>query len=287
MEIMQILRDSVFIGLLQASPLVLAAMGFTLIYYLNGFINFAYGETITYGAYFALLFNVTFGLGFYASIVPAAVLAGAVSVATYLLLFRPAILRGVAPSELIILSVGLSFMLRYGLVLFTGAENAFLDEPPIDYYRLIGVGATNLQLLALVLTAIIALNLYWIIYRTNFGEIVRALANNEELARVSGIDPHKVSVRVWFLAGCAGGLSGVFTGVFALVNPLMGWNVILITVMVTIVAGVGSVRGALLASLAAGILTAYITLVSKPLYAEVVLLAGFVLVLWSRRRRVA
>ena len=140
---------------------------------------------------------------------------------------------------------------------------------------------------ALVLVIVIALNLYWLIYRTSFGEVVRALANNEELARASGIDPHKVSVRVWFIAGCAGGLAGIFTGVFALVNPLMGWNLILITVMVSIVAGVGSVRGALIASVAAGVLTAFITLVSKPLYAEVILLAAFILVLWSRRRRVA
>lgn len=284
---MFLLRDSVFIGLLEASPLVLAAMGFTLIYYLNGFINFAYGETITFGAYFALLFNVTFGLGFYASIIPATLICGALSVATYLFLFRPAIQRGVGRSELIILSVGLSFMLRYGLVLVTGAENAFLNEPVVDYYRVIGIGATNLQLLALILMIVIAFNLYWVIYRTGFGQVVRALANNEDLAKVSGIDPHKVSVRVWFIAGCAGGLAGIFTGVFSLVNPLIGWNVILITVMVSIVAGVGSVSGALVASVAAGILTAFVTLVSKPLYAEVVLLACFIVVLWSRRRRAA
>ena len=96
---MELFRDAIFIGLLQASPLVLAAMGFTLIYYLNGFINFAYGETITFGAYFALLFNVTFGLGFYLSLIPATLLCGLLSVATYLLIFRPAIRKGVGPSE--------------------------------------------------------------------------------------------------------------------------------------------------------------------------------------------
>jgi len=67
---MWIIRDSIFIGILEASPLILAAMGFTLIYYLNGFINFAFGETITYGAYLAAMFNVAFGVGFYVSIVP-------------------------------------------------------------------------------------------------------------------------------------------------------------------------------------------------------------------------
>lgn len=282
---MWLIKDSIFIGLLQASPLILAAMGFTLIYYLNGFINFAYGESITYGAYFAAMFNAAFGLGFYVSIVPAALMAGGLCVATYLLLFRPAIKRGVKPTELIILSIGLSFMLRYGLVLFVGAQNAYLHEPPIAYFNFLDVGATNLQIIALLFVVIFALNLYWIIYRTGFGEVIRGLANNEDLAQASGINPHKVSVGVWFIAGCAGGLSGIFSGVFSLVNPSMGWNVILITIMVTIVAGVGSVRGALVASIVAGMLTAAITLVSKPLYAEVILLSAFIGVLWYRGGR--
>ena len=284
---MWIIRDSIFIGLLEASPLILAAMGFTLIYYLNGFINFAYGENMTFGAYFAVMLNVGLGLNFYVAIVPAALLAGCLSVATYLLIFRPALNRGVKPSEMIILSVGLSFMLRYGLVLFVGAENAYLNEPPIGFYNFMGLGATNLQLIALILVIIFALNLYWLIYKTDFGEIIRGLANNENLAQVSGINPHKVSVKVWFIAGVAGGLSGIFSGVFALANPQMGWNLILITIMVSIVAGVGSVRGALIASIVAGILTSFITLISKPLYAEVVLLVAFILILWRRGGKTA
>ena len=282
---MWFVRDSIFIGILEASPLILAAMGFTLIYYLNGFINFAYGETITYGAYFGAMFNITFGFGFYASILPAAILAGALSVASYLLLFRPAQMRGVKTTELIILSLGLSFLLRYGLVLFTGAENIFVNEPPIIYFNFLGIGATNLQIIALILVLITAFNLYWILHKTSFGEIIRGLANNEELAKVSGINPHKTSVRVWFLAGVAGGLSGIFTGVFSLANPLIGWQIILITVMVSIVAGVGSVKGAVFVSFVAGIITAAITLISKPLYSEVFLLSMFIGVLWFRRGR--
>ena len=123
------------------------------------------------------------------------------------------------------------------------------------------------------------------VYRTGFGEMVRGLSNNEELAMVSGIDPHKVSVKVWFLAGIVGGLSGVFTGVFALANPYMGWNLTLITIMVSTVAGVGSVKGAVVVSVLAGILTAAITLISKPLYSEVILLGAFIFVLWFRAGR--
>lgn len=282
-----LLLDAIFIGLLEASPLVLAAMGFTLIFYLNGFMNIAFAETITFGAYLAILFNVVLGLHFYMAIVPSMLFSGAMSVAVYLAIFRPALNRGVGPTEMIILSVGVSFMLRYGLILAVGPENLFLNEPRIAYMQFLGMGATNLQLIALVLVFAMAGLLYWIIYNTGLGEQMRGLANNHELAMASGINPHRTSVAIWFIAGCAGGLSGVFSGVFAQVTPYMGWNVILITMLVTIVAGIGSVRGALVAAVVAGILTAFITLVSKPLYSEVVLLLAFIGVLTFRGARAA
>jgi branched-subunit amino acid ABC-type transport system permease component len=282
-----LLLDSIFIGLLEASPLILAAMGFTLIFYLNGFMNIAYAESITFGAYFAILFNVVLGAHFYLAIVPSMLLSGALSVAVYLGIFRPALNRGVGPTEMIILSVGVSFLLRYGLILVVGPVNMFLNEPNITYLQFLGMGATNLQLVALVLVLIAAGTLYWMIYNTGLGEQMRGLANNHDLAMASGINPHRTSVAIWFIAGCAGGLSGIFSGVFAQVTPYMGWNVILITMLVTIVAGVGSVRGAVVAAVAAGILTAFITLVTKPLYAEVILLTMFIAVLTFRGARTA
>lgn len=279
--------DAVFIGLLEASPLILAAMGFTLIFYLNGFMNIAYAETITFGAYFAILFNVVLGLHFYMSILPSMLFSGALSVAVYLGIFRPALNRGVGPTEMIILSVGVSFLLRYGLILIVGPEILFLDEPNITYMQILGLGATNLQLTALALVVVMAGILYWMIYNTGLGEQMRGLASNHDLAMASGINPHRTSVAIWFIAGCAGGLSGVFSGVFAQVSPYMGWNVILITMLVTIVAGIGSVRGAVVAAVVAGILTAFITMVSKPLYSEVVLLLAFIGVLTYRGARTA
>lgn len=281
------LFDAIFIGLLEASPLILAAMGFTLIFYLNGFMNIAYAESITYGAYFAILFNVVLGAHFYVALLPSMLMSGALSVAVYLLIFRPALNRGVGPTEMIILSVGVSFMLRYGLILLVGPENLFLNEPSITYLQFFGLGATNLQLTALALVFIMAGILYWMIYYTGLGEQMRGLANNHDLAMASGINPHSTSVAIWFIAGCAGGMSGVFSGVFAQVTPYIGWNVILITILVTIVAGVGSVRGAVVAAVVAGILTAFITLVTKPLYAEVALLLAFIGVLTYRGVRTA
>lgn len=282
---MWLVTDSVFIGLIQAAPLMLATMGFTLIYYLNGFINVAYAENITFGAYFASIFQAFLGLGFFASILPAVLFAGVFSVLTFVLVFRPAATRGVGPTEMIILSVGLSFFFRYGATLLFGNNPYFLENANPQYWTIFGQGITDTQVVALSLVAVVTIGLLLFIYQTRWGEMMRALANNRDLAMASGIDPTKVSVLIWFIAGAAGGLAGLFFGVFALVTPYMGWNMILVIIMLSIVGGIGSVRGALIASLFAGILTAGITLVSQPLYADIVLLILFIAVLRLRWKR--
>ena len=282
---MSLITDSLILGIIEAAPLVLAAIGFTLIFYLNGFINVAYAETVTVGAYFAIVFNSMLGLNFYLAIIPSALLSGVISVATYLVVFRPALRRGVASTEMIILSVGLSFFMRYSLRLIFGSELYALDIVSPTSIKIFGIGITNIQLTALVLVAVITVALYLFIYRTNYGEMMRGLANNEVLAMVSGINPVKVSVLIWFLAGVAGGLAGLFYGVFSFVSTLLGWKLVLIIIMVTIVGGIGNVRGALIASIGAGIITAAVTLVTKPLYGEVILLLVFIGVLRLKKGR--
>ncbi len=282
---MSILSDAIIIGLIDAAPLVLAAMGFTLIYYLNGFINVAYAENITLGAYFAVIFNSWFGLNFFIAIIPAALLTGLLSLLTYQLVFRPAFKRGVSGAEAIILSIGLSFFLRYAAILIFSNDPQVMDVGFTSYMRIFGQGITSTQIVALSLVAIFSGALYYLIYKTGYGEKIRGLANNSELAMVSGIDPNKMSLQIWFLAGIAGGLAGMFFGVFSLVTPRVGWNQILIVTMIAIVGGIGSVRGALLASIGAGILTAAVTLLSKPLYAQIILLLFFIIVLRFKQLR--
>lgn len=282
---MSFISESIVLGFIEAAPLVLAAVGFTLIYYLNGFINVAFSENITLGAYIAVAFNSMLGMNFYVSIIPTALLSGVVSVIMYLVVFRPAMLRGVGSTEMIILSVGLSFFVRYGTRLVFGSVLYHFNISSPAYLTIFGIGVTSIQITALALVAVISVGLYFFIYKTNYGEMMRGLANNEDLAKVSGINPIKVSVLIWFIAGVAGGLAGVFFGVFSFVNTLLGWRLILIIIMITIVGGVGNVRGVLLASVGAGIITAAVKLVTQPLYAEVILLSIFIIVLKLKKVR--
>ena len=280
------LGPAVVIGLTEQAPLVLAAVGFALLYRLTGLINVAYAETITLGAYFAMYLNTTFGLSFFAVLLPAGVLAGALSVLTYLVVFRPAHLRGVGQLELIIISFGLSIALRYGLQLVFGTPARFFDIQPPDSVEIAGVGVASFRLVALACVIGLALGLYAFIQKSRYGLMVRALAGDEALAQASGIKPFAVTVLIWFIAGLAGGLAGAFYGVGSSVTPLVGWRVFLFILLVVLVGGIWGLNGVLVVGVLTGVALAFMTLnFGEVLYAQLALITGFLVVLKFFGRR--
>lgn len=280
---MQFIADALVIGLTEHAPLVLAAMGFFLLYRLTGLINVAYSETITLGAYFGMWLNTSFGLGFYSVVIPAAVMSGLLSVATYFAVFKPAKERSVGALELIIISLGLSVFLRHALQFVFGYPVRFYDVPPPDTINVLGVGVGSFRLLALGFVLALALGLYWFIQKTNLGLQIRALASDHELAGASGIRPLLVTVLIWFTAGVAGGLAGAFYGVGSSVAPLLGWRQFLLILLVVLVGGARHIRGVIFTGIATGIVLAAMSLqFGQILYAQLVLILAFIVVLKVR-----
>jgi branched-subunit amino acid ABC-type transport system permease component len=283
---MQIVSQSLVIGLVEYAPLVLAAIGFALLYKLTGLINVAYAETITLGAYFGMWLNTTFGLDFYTVLIPTGILSGLLSVATYLFLFRPAKNRNVGVLELIIISFGLSIFLRHGLQFVFGYPERFFDVPPPETIMILGVGVTSFRLVAFLSVAVLSLLLYLFIQRTRLGLQIRALASDESLAQVSGIRPLAVTVLIWFVAGIAGGLAGAFLGVGSSVSPLLGWRQFLFLLMVALVGGSWGLGGVIVVGVAACVALAGMALsFDQVLYAQLLLIVAFIAVIKIRGTR--
>lgn len=283
---MDFVTRAVIIGLTEHAPLVLAAIGFFLLYRLTGLINVAYSETITLGAYFGMWANTSFGLNFYAILIPTALLAGVLSVATYLALFRPAKHRNVGVLEMIIISFGLSIFLRHGLQFVFGYPERFYDVPPPETIMVLGVGVTSFRLLAVVSVGVLSMLLYFFIQRSSYGLQIRALASDENLAQVSGIRPLAVTVLIWFIAGVAGGLAGAFYGVGSSVSPLLGWRQFLLILMVALVGASWGLGGVILVGVGTSVALAAMALqFDQALYAQLVLIVAFVVVLKVRSTR--
>jgi branched-chain amino acid transport system permease protein len=283
-----IVTRAVVIGLTENAPLVLAAIGFFLLYRVTRLINVAYAETITLGAYFGMWANTAFGLDFYAVLIPAGLMAGMVSVATYFAVFRPAKRRNVGMLEMIIISFGLSLFLRHSLQFVFGYPVRFFDVGPPDTVAVLGVGVASFRLVAVGSVAVLALVLYLFIQRSRFGLRIRALASDEDLAQVSGIRPLAVTVLIWFIAGLAGGLAGAFYGVGSSVAPLLGWRQFLPILLVVLVGRAWGLGGVIVVGVATGVALAATTLqLGQVLYAQLLLIVIFLVVLKMRGRRLA
>jgi branched-subunit amino acid ABC-type transport system permease component len=285
---LNLIGDALVIGLTEHAPLVLAAMGFFLIYRLTGLINVAYSETVTLGAYFGMWLNTSFGYDFYTVLLPSGLLAGLLSVATYFAVFRPAKRRQVGALELIIISLGLSVFLRHALQFIFGYPVRYFDVPPPTTINVLGVGVGSFSILAFVMVIVLALLLYWFIQRTRLGLQIRALASDEDLAEVSGVRPLLVTVLIWFIAGVAGGMAGAFYGVASSVAPLLGWRQFLLILLVVLVGGARSIRGVIVTGLITGVALAAMSLqLGQVLYAQLILIVAFVAILKVRGNQLA
>ncbi len=282
----EFVAESLVIGSTENAPLVLAALGFALLYRLTGLLNVAFAETITLGGYFAVWMNTTLGWGFYAVVLPAGILAGLLSVATYLSIFRVAKNLQVGWLEMIAISFGLSLFLRHALQFVFGYPVRFFDIAPPDTISVLGVGVPSFRLLALATVALLAVLIYQFIQLTGYGLQIRALASNEGLAQASGVRPMNVTLLIWFVAGLSGGLAGAFYGVGSSVSPLLGSRQLLLILLVVLVGGIWDLLGVVWVGVATGIaLTAMTLQFGEGLYSQLLLILGFLAVLKLRGRR--
>lgn len=282
----EFIAESLVIGATENAPFVLAALGFALLYRLTGLLNVAFAETVTLGGYFAIWLTGSTGMGFASAVLPAGIMAGALSVITYLLVFRVAKKRNVAGLELIVISFGLALFLRHALQFVFGYNTRFFETPPPNTIRVFGVGVPSFRLLAVASVGLLSLLIYQFIRRTRYGLQIRALASNEGLAQASGVRPLTVTLLIWFVAGLAGGLAGAFYGVGSAVTPLLGARQLLLILLVVLVGGIWDLLGVVWVGAITGIaLTAMTLQFGSDLYAQLVLIVFFLAVLKFRGRR--
>jgi neutral amino acid transport system permease protein len=244
----QLLINGIAIG----SILSLAAIGLTLTYGILKLSNFAHGDFMTLGAYLTWLTN-SIGLNIWFSMVISAVgTIIAMLIAEYLL-WKPMRDHRASDTTLIIISIGLALFVRNGILFFYGGSNQQYLLPVVRalefgdlrvaYYRLVVVG--------LAIAAIIALHL--ILKNTKIGKAMRAVADNTDLARVSGIDVEKIVLWTWIITGTLTAFGGSMYGLIAVVRPNMGWFLILPLFASVILGGIGNVYGAITGAFIIGI----------------------------------
>src|SRR6476646_1493938 len=239
-------------GIAVGCIIALAAVGLTLTYGILRLANFAHGDFLTLGAYFTLLAN---GLGINIWLAMVLGLVGTVLAVllTEKLLWSPMRDRRASSTTLIIISIGLALFLRNGIILFWGGGNQNYDLPVAAAVNLFGIRIAYYRLIVVGLAFLAILGLHYLLQNTKIGKAMRAVADDIDLARVSGINVDQVVIWTWVIAGSLTALSGGMYGLITAVRPNMGWFLILPMFAAVILGGIGNPYGAIAGALVIGV----------------------------------
>jgi branched-chain amino acid transport system permease protein len=243
-------------GFVVGGVYALFALGFTLVFGIHQILNLAHGAVFMTGAFVAL-YSVTAGLPLWVGFVLAVLASGLLSVVIEFTAFRRLRKSGEAEFGAIISSIGAN------LVIITIAQRIsdtlVMRFPfgtfPIVIYEFLGLRVSALQLFMAGCAAALVVILTAYLYRSRFGRQVRIVAGNERAAVLVGVNPNVVYFQTFFLSGALAGAAGVLVGLaFNSIHFMMGEPYLLRGFVVIILGGLGSIPGALLASLLFGMI---------------------------------
>jgi neutral amino acid transport system permease protein len=231
-------------GIITGTILALTGVGVTLVFGIQRIANFAHGEYLTFGAYVALLVNTGLGLNLLIAAIAAVVATAALAVVLHFVVLKPLAGRGLVATSLI--TVGLGLMVRDLVFLVAGPR---IRKLAIDQTAVFDLGLVRIspgQAVAVAITLITVPAVAYFLARTATGKAMRAVADNRDLAAVSGIDVERMGTLVWSLAGALAGIGGImFAAVQGTVDPNIGNQVLFMIFTTAVLGGIGSAYGAL------------------------------------------
>jgi branched-chain amino acid transport system permease protein len=263
---LQALMDGVVAG----AMIGLGAIGITLTYSILRFANFAHGEFLTWGAYFALAVSgflgfllpdlttplgpFSFGWSLPLAMLASVALTAALALAVDAILFGRLRANGGAAIVLVMASFGAALTLRNLLeFIFTARPVYYADGLQIALKLGDGLRATPDELLCLALAALVVAAVHILLSRTAIGRAMRAVSENPELAGLVGVDIRRIVRITWILGAGLASIAGIMAGLVVQIRPTMGLDLLLPLFAAAILGGIGSAPGALLGGVIVGL----------------------------------
>lgn len=246
--------------------IAMCAIGLSLIFGTTGLVNFAHGELVAFGSLMAYFFNQTLGWHLIPSALITVALAMVVGSGIERFLWRPARARGTSLTALLVVTIGVGLLVRYFFLYQFGGNRLSYVQYKIQRDG-VDLGPVTLlpRDITIFVISIIVLGLVaWALLRTRLGKATRAVADNRDLAESSGIDVNRVVNVVWAAGVGLAALGGIFLGLTEQVSWQGGFQLLLLMFAAVTLGGLGTAWGALVGSIAVGLLVQLSTLVVAP-----------------------
>jgi len=238
----QLIANSVIAGATYA----IIALGFNLIYGTTKFFNLAHGVIAAAGAYAVLAVVGMSGIsmGIWPGSIIGVLAAGALSMASNALVYAPLRKRKASSMVLMVASLGVFTVIQAVLaILFTSQFQSLSRGSVSGTFEFGGAIMTYTQSLIVLTSILVTAGVALIIRHTLFGKAVAAIQDDEEVARMVGIDTDRIVSRVFFIGSAIAGIAGILIGIDTGIEPTMGMNLLLKGTIASIVGGVGNIMG--------------------------------------------
>ena len=263
-------------GLVTASVLAIAAIGFTMQFGVTDVLNLAYGAVMIAGAYLAYVIN-SLGVSVWIGLAVAVAACSAGSVLLNAGVYAPFQRRGTSPITMVIVSLGMTLIIEFGVQAIAGGTSVSYTMSQGPSVRAGGLVLSTVQLVVIGLSLLVMLGTHELLRYTRLGKAMRATAANKTLARNCGIRTGRVITATWAITGALCGLAGVVFAMDAGSFDATATDLFLVLILAAVFLGgpgqaYGAMLGAVVIGLATEISAAYITADYKYVIAFVALL---------------
>ncbi len=275
----ELVLQALWSGVLTGSSYALIALGLALIFGTMKVINLAHGELVLLAAYIAYACESGLGASPVLAIPVAIVIVCIAMALTYFLVSR---IRRNRELNSLLLTYGVGVMLTNGMLLLWKADirstkSAWLQDAVVlgPFYSM------RSELLFFAVSLVLIAGLWWWLTRTWAGRAVRAVASDRDAAKLMGIDPHRVELISFLVAGLLAAFAGAAIFSVGVIQPSLGISLTVKAFIITVLAGMGSVPGVLVGALLLGLTESLTTTFFSSALQELTGMVLFLLVLFA------
>lgn len=273
--------QQIFNGLSLGSIYALIALGYTMVYGILKFINFAHGDIYMLGAYIGFAATTFLHLGFISSILISMVSCAIIGAVIEKVAYKP--VRNSSRISALITAIAVSLFLEYGTMYFVKADTRtfpeVVDNNMINLFNG-GVIITTIDIYIIAITIILMILLQYVVKKTKMGKAMRAVSTDMEAAQYMGISINKTISFTFAVGSALAGVAGVLVGVYYnSINPLMGMMPGIKAFVAAVLGGIGVIPGAVFGGYFLGMTETIVSAYGGSMYKDAVSFIILILIL--------
>ncbi|MDE1184771.1 branched-chain amino acid ABC transporter permease [Paraburkholderia sp.] len=274
----ELVLQSLYSGVLMGGAYALVALGLALVFGAMRVINLAHGELVLLAAYIAYTLETKLGINPMFAIPFAIPVVCASAAAAYWLVSR---IKQDRELNSLILTYGLGIILTNAVLLIWSADVRSSGSPWLQDSVSIGsVMSMRSEILSFGISVVLMGGLWWWLTRSWYGRAVRAISSNRDAAKLMGINPRKIELVTFLVAGVLASCAGVSIYASSAIQPSIGEALTVKAFIITVLAGIGSIPGVLLGAMLLGIAEALTVTLYSSAMQELTGMLLFLLVLY-------